>query len=213
MQGIATVYNTTYELFPRVAEDIVYLANSEAVAISSVGYSTFASDNALDFTSADAIKVFYATCSGSELTFQQIHKVAAGTGVLLVSANGGAVAATHVPFFDGDADATTGNVFVRGAGTAVTYDEQAPIYVLFNGDDGIGFYKANNNNVATNRAYVQVPAGTQVKSFAINLDDTDAIGAIKAVNDNADIFNLAGQRVNKAQKGIYIINGKKVLVK
>lgn len=34
---------------------------------------------------------------------------------------------------------------------------------------------------------------------------------MKNEESEADIYNLAGQRVNKAQKGIYIINGKKVL--
>lgn len=43
---------------------------------------------------------------------------------------------------------------------------------------------------------------------------TDGIEAVVADDaDNAEIFNLQGVRVNKAQKGIYIVNGKKVLVK
>lgn len=215
VSGIATVYNTTYELFPRYEGDIVYLESSEAVSISAVGYSTYASDNALDFTGTDAIKVFYATVSGSTLTFHKITKVPAETGVLLVSAAGGAVAETHVPYVEtGTAtDAVTGNAFVRGTGASVTWASENEKYVLFNGDEGIGFYKANNNPIATNRAYIQVPAGTGVKSFAINLEDTDAIKAIAGESENAVIYNLAGQRVNKAQKGIYIINGKKVLVK
>ena len=214
VSGIATVYNDTYELFPRVNEDIVYLATSEPVSItSSLGYSTFASENALDFTATDAIKVFYATVSGSTLTFTQINKVPANTGVLLYSTEGGAVAATNVPFLTGAADDVTGNVFVQGTGAAVSYSTNDQNYILFNGEDGLGFYQADNNTVATNRAYIHIDGGEGVKSFAINFDDTDAIGAIKAVNDNADIFNLAGQRVSKAQKGIYIINGKKVLVK
>lgn len=215
VSGIATVYNDTYELFPRYAEDIVYLESSEPVSISSVGYSTYASDHALDFTAVDAIKVFYATVSGNTLTFHKITKVPAETGVLLVSAAGGAVAETHVPYVEtGTAtDAVTDNAFVRGTDTSVTWAENDQKYVLFNGEDGIGFYKANNNPIAKNRAYIQVPTGTNVKSFAINLDDTDAIKAIAGESENAVIYNLAGQRVNKAQKGIYIVNGKKVLVK
>ena len=198
----------------RASKVVVTVSVSESVAIASAtGYATFASDNDLDFTSADAFKVFYATCSGSVLTFHKINKVAAGTGVLLVSANGGAVAATNVPFLDGTADATTGNVFVRGAGAAVSYTDAAPIYVLSVVDNVLGFYQADDNSVATNRAYIQVPAGGSVKSFAISLDEADAVSAVKAVNGNADIFNLAGQRVSKAQRGLYIVGGKKVFVK
>lgn len=214
VSGIATVYNTTYEIFPRFETDVVYLANSEAVSIpSTTGYATFASANALDFTAVDAIKVFYATVSGSTLTFTQIKKVPANTGVLLVSAVGGAVAETHVPFLTDAADATTGNVFVKGTGAAVTYAENDQNYILFNGDDGVGFYKANNNIVATNRAYIHVDGGAGVKSFSINLDDdATAITEIAEKAENTDaIYNLAGQRLNKMQKGINIVNGKKIL--
>lgn len=213
VSGIATVYNATYEIFPRMTTDIVYLASSEEVSITAVGYSTYASDNNLDFSSTDAIQVFYATVAGETLTFHKINKVAAGTGVLLVSANGEEVEATNVPFFTDDADATTDNVFVRGEGSSVTWSADDQKYVLFNGADGIGFYRANNNRIATNRAYVQVPAGTNVKSFAINIDEADAMSAIKAVTNNADIYDLSGRRVSHVTRGLYIVGGKKVYVK
>ena len=214
VSGIATVYGDTYELFPRFTEDIVYLETSEGVSISDYGYSTYCSDNNLDFTAVDAIKVFYATLEGSTLTFRRIYKVAAGTGVLLASAEGGAVAETHVPFFTGAADDVTGNVFVRGEGSAVSYSETNQNYILFNGDDGIGFYMASNNKVATNRAYIHVTDGNGVKGFAINLeDDATSIETIdhSPLTIDHSIYNIAGQRISKMQKGINIVNGKKVL--
>ena len=221
--GIVLLYqknNTgsiTTEVCPRFTEDIVYLEQSEVVSISSVGYSTYCSDHNLDFTAVDAIKVFYATVEGSTLNFHRIYKVAAGTGVLLASAEGGAVAETHVPFFTDGADTTTGNVFVRGTGAAITYDatQDQYYYVLANVNNVVGFYQANNNRVATNRAYINA-GGSLVKSFAIDLDD-DATGIENInVNDNLGegaIYNLAGQRINKLQKGINIVNGKKIMVK
>ena len=219
--GIVILYqknNTgdiTTEVCPRYESDIVYLDNSEAVSISSTtGYSTYCSNNNLDFTAVDAIKVFYATVDGSTLTFHRIYKVAAGTGVLLASATGGAVAATNVPFFTGDADATTSNVFVRGTGAAVNYTDENQNYVLSIVNDVVGFYRAKNNPVATNRAYIHVPEGVGgVKVFSINLDD-DATGISNLnVNDNLNgaIYNVAGQRLQKMQKGINIVNGKKIL--
>ncbi len=220
ISGIVIPYGNsepyTYEICPRVAEDIVYLETSEAVSISSsLGYSTYCSDDNLDFTAVDAIKVFYATVEGSTLTFHRIYKVAADTGVLLVSAAGGAVAETHVPFFTGDADDVTGNVFVRGEGTAVSYYETDQNYILFNGDDGIGFYKASNNKVATNRAYIHVTNGNGVKGFAINLEDdaTSINEELRVKNEEFEgaIYNLAGQRISKMQKGINIVNGKKIM--
>ncbi len=192
----------------------------ESVTVTDAGYATFASDNALDFTSL-SIKAFYATESAGTLSFTQVNKVPAGTGVLLYAAGGATV---DVPVFTGAADGVTNNVFVRGEGTPVSYSETNQNYILFNGEDGIGFYKANNNNVATNRAYIHVTSSNNVKSFVINLED-DATG-ISLMEDGRSqmedgvIYNLAGQRLDNSQftihnsqlkRGIYIVNGKKIL--
>ena len=64
------------------------------------------------------------------------------------------------------------------------------------------------------RAYFTVGSGSGVKALSFDFDD-DATGIENLnVNDNLNegaIYNLAGQRLNKAQKGINIINGKKIL--
>ena len=86
-------------------------------------------------------------------------------------------------------------------------------YVL--GIDGgvVGFYHWNSNNLGANRAYYDTPA--EVKGFVIMFDDDET--GIRSIDneqltiDNAAIYNLAGQRLNKMQKGINIVNGKKVL--
>ena len=44
-------------------------------------------------------------------------------------------------------------------------------------------------------------------------NETDGINAVSAADQNAVIYNLSGQKVMKAQKGLYIVNGKKVLMK
>ena len=65
------------------------------------------------------------------------------------------------------------------------------------------------------RAYLTVPAADgQAKAFFFPRDIETAIQGVEAQGvQNAVIFNLAGQRVSKAQKGIYVVNGKKVTVK
>ena len=186
---------------------------TESVTVGNLSYATFASDNALDFTGT-GIQAFYATVSGTTLTFTEITKVPANTGVLLY-ADGGAT--EDVPVLTGAADNVASNVFVRGTGVAVTYADTNQNYILFNGADGIGFYRANNNTVATNRAYIHVTSGSGngVKSFAINLED-DATGISlmedgRSQMEDGAIYNLAGQRISKMQKGINIKKKKKVL--
>ena len=64
------------------------------------------------------------------------------------------------------------------------------------------------------RAYFELPAGANSARMIIDGEDVTAISSIitDAENGNA-IYNLNGQRVNAATKGVYIINGKKMIIK
>ena len=63
------------------------------------------------------------------------------------------------------------------------------------------------------RAYFTVNDGSEVKDFVLSFGGDDPTG-IKTTDNGlqtTDIYNLAGQRLNKMQKGINIVNGKKIL--
>ena len=85
-------------------------------------------------------------------------------------------------------------------------------YVLQNQNGVTGFYCVADVKPTINafRAYLEVPA-SDVKAYFFNEDAT----GVKALNDlkdsNVVIYNVAGQRLNKTQKGVNIVNGKKVL--
>ena len=78
------------------------------------------------------------------------------------------------------------------------------------------FVKANGGNkIRAYRAYMK-KVGDSEASVAFIIDDTvvDGIEAVQMLEEmTGDIYNLNGQKVDRAQRGIYIINGKKVLVK
>ena len=62
------------------------------------------------------------------------------------------------------------------------------------------------------RAYFDVPTVAEIKSFSFDGEDADAISLIQTdAEENDAIYNIAGQRMGKMQKGINIVNGKKVL--
>ena len=62
------------------------------------------------------------------------------------------------------------------------------------------------------RAYFDVPTASEVKALSFDGEDATAIQAIDGQHASDDaIYNIAGQRIQKMQKGINIINGKKVL--
>jgi hypothetical protein len=62
-----------------------------------------------------------------------------------------------------------------------------------------------------------IPAGAKVSMTFTDWNDIEATGIESVNNDNVNdddnLYNLQGQRVNTAGKGIYIKNGKKILVK
>ena len=191
---------------------------TESVTVTAAGYATFASTNALDFTGKD-IKAYIATANGTEgVNFTQINKVPANTGVLLVGTEGQIVNA-EVPRLTGNTDATTGNVFVPGTGAAVASEgTDVKNYVLSSTTTyGVGFYPASDKIVAVGKAYISVPKTTLVKGFIMlpGLDD-DATGISlmedgRSQMEDGAIYNIAGQRISKMQKGINIVNGKKIL--
>ena len=73
-------------------------------------------------------------------------------------------------------------------------------------------------DLGAHKAYLAVPDAVAVKGFSLfSDDDTDAISQIEDETmrngDNEKIFNLAGQRLSKMQRGINIVNGKKYIKK
>ena len=187
------------------------------VTVTSDGYATLASSFALDFTDA-ATYAYIAKADGrTGVTFERIKKVPANTGVLLYKDGG---TTENIPVLDGEADATTGNVFVPGTGAAVASVSGDLHNYILNKPTAkpIGFYQAAGQTVAANKAYIQIDYSVVagIKEF-IALpgfeDDATSIqnSKFEIQNEEAPIYNLAGQRISKMQKGINIVNGKKVL--
>ena len=67
--------------------------------------------------------------------------------------------------------------------------------------------------MAAGKAYLEVTGDSPVKGFSFVFDDDeDGISPLlTSPEEEGQICNLAGQRLQKPQKGINIINGKKVL--
>ena len=84
----------------------------------------------------------------------------------------------------------------------------------------IGFYHWAGSTLKANRAYFDADklSGGLVKGFALSWDDlVDGIQTIDngqlTIDNDKVIYNLAGQRINKLQRGVNIVNGKKVIIK
>lgn len=104
------------------------------------------------------------------------------------------------------------------------------IYVLANGDEGIGFYKLKNDDskLAVGKAYLEINKTNNARKFIGLFDDVTGIST--AINDdvqpsaNDAVYDLCGRKVStynsqlntsnsQLPKGIYIVNGRKTVVK
>ena len=96
-------------------------------------------------------------------------------------------------------------------------------YVLSSGTNGIGLYGAILNKLDgtaflnnANKAYLAMQEGVEgIKSYSFRFEGgTTGISEVKGENGEVKaIYDLTGRQVNAVERGIYIINGKKVLVK
>ena len=142
------------------------------------------------------------------------NEVPAGTPVLLKSTSSATATATFNTgeAFNGGSPldcALTGTYFAK------TIDG-ASDYVLGIDDGVVGFYHWNQSSLAANRAYVDTPEQSEpgVKGYVLSWDDETGIKNLN-VNDNLNkvVYDLSGRRIQKPTKGLYIVNGKKVMVK
>lgn len=126
---------------------------------------------------------------------------------------------TFEPATEARGTEVTGNLLHGYAGTAEYETVELPTdgsvnYVLTVKDGKVGFYRKEAGfKVYNNKAYLNVPKSNgQARALYFNFDN-DATGIVETENESekTEIYDLAGRRVQKVQKGLYIVNGKKVL--
>lgn len=158
------------------------------------------------------VKAYYVSAKGTEATMTAIDAKAipANQGVILTSETGDAV--TMVPAASETAATITGNQLGHSAGAAKTLTAGEG-YILGNGTEGTAFYPCKAGSLPSNKAYLLGNGGEN----AIVMNFGNAVTGINTIaapaNAKAPIFDLSGRRVVKATKGLYIQNGKKVIVK
>ena len=170
--------------------------------ITDAGYATLFVED-IDLTVPEGVEAFAGVVDGKYLKLNAIEgAVAAGEPVVLKGAAG---------FY--------GFVPTTGATKAAANDlmgaaedvEAAGNYILAKPEgEPVGFYRASAGTIKAGKAYLGV-ASPGVKAFLFGADDATGINAVEKATENGPIYNIAGQRLNKMQKGINIVNGKKVL--
>ena len=198
--------------------DDVVITTEGAAAITATfnayGYVTYCSEYPLNFSTAedDGYSAWQITAidGSNNITFEKVTgTVKGGTGLFLMGTATETVELTSV----NSTNELDDNILVGT--TAPTYFVAGQIYGLA----GNTFKKNNAGAIKANKAYIPasyITATGGTKAFTFNfVDNTTGITETRTVSaeEAAAIFNIAGQRLSQPQKGVNIINGKKVLVK
>ena len=193
-----------------VALGNINLTATVNATITDADYATFLSDKKVNFTGT-GIKAYTAKLNGNYVTLNEITKVPANTPVVIYK-NVDATTNITVPSTTADADDASNNDLHVSDGTTATSANN--VYVLAKKNDVVGFYKwAGANSLSAGKIYITVPAGAP--EFLGFGDDATSINTLNVERGtlNGEVYNLAGQRVANPTKGLYIVNGKKVIIK
>ncbi len=193
------------------------------LTISGAGVATFASPYDLDFTDITGMKAYIASAfdpSTGKLTLTQLDEVPAGTGLYIK----GAAGTYTVPVKE-----TT--MFCSNLLVGVTEDtEVSPTtdtntnFILANGAHGIGFYTLSRAGVIpAGKAYLSLPTealDNLANSVGLEFEDDETTGISEEIIVNSEKsagewYTLDGQKFDKkpTQKGVYIMDGKKIVIK
>ena len=201
--------------------NIVAMRSPVTVTIGSTGATTFCSEYDLDFSDVEGIKAYVATGYNSTtgaITMMRVTEVKAGTGLYIR----GEAGVYDVPKAK-DVTFNSLNMLVgvtAAVSVAPTNGEYTNYVYTKPSGKPAAFYKLTSaRNVPAGKSYLQIPTlWLSVASEArimLDFDDWDATG-IDDVEDTSVpgeqiIYDLQGRRVTNPTKGIYIVNGKKVL--
>jgi hypothetical protein len=120
---------------------------------------------------------------------------------------------------------TEGNMLYGYAGSKEFAVVEKPVdgstnYVLAVEGGKVGFYKKDQDpdststfKVYNHKAYLNVPSSVKARALYFNFDD-NVTGIVETENGNEkseNCYDLSGRRVEGQSKGVYIVNGKKVL--
>ena len=198
--------------------------------ISEVGYATlFYSDRNLVVPEGVTAYTYTANENDIEVlqTFNPGDVIPKACGVVLEAENQGTEQEFTFELSDTDAEADEGNLLygLDNGGMTVGPDgtDNYTFFMLSldKNNENVGFYYGAKKGVAfealPHKAYLAIPKPNGINATSFTFDDLNGIKGIESdsIMERGEVYTLSGIRVNGNQlpKGIYIVNGKKVVIK
>lgn len=152
--------------------------------------------------------------NGETITSSSVDAITANKPVMIkaaaatydFTANDASIAATE--------EGVVTNGLLNGTYATTTAAAGADNYVLQKNGDDVNFYLVTGTDATVKpfRAYLMA-SGAGARALNLDLGETTGIETVKKADVTTAVYNLNGQRVAAPQKGLYIVNGKKVIVK
>lgn len=189
----------------------------EAVTIGATGWATTVTNSPLDFSGlTESFKAYTATVSGTEVTLNPVDDVQAETGLVLKGNEG----TFYAPVI-ASSETAKGDLKHSSIYTFTVNDGGNDYYCYGLGLNTSGdaqFRKISDGVIIpAQKAFLTVSKSASANELTVSFGDGAATG-INTLNAertmmNGEMYNLAGQKVNKSFKGIVITNGRKVMMK
>lgn len=186
---------------------------TETVSVSEAGFATYATTNNVVVPKDENVKVMTVKVN-AEGTAIELNEVAAGrvipanTGILVKAAKGD---------YNFAVTSKEGTPLENNNLVAATTDKPSDgvkYFALTQLSEGkVGFAKvANGVVIPAGKAYLMVENGESAKFFGLDGEAT-GINSVKTAKADGAYYTLEGVKTTKPVKGIYIHNGKKIVVK
>lgn len=198
------------------------LATEETITITSAGVATYCSRRDLDFSNVTGLKAYIATGynrTTGNVIVQPVNNAPAGTGLYLKGAPG----TYKVPYAPSGSYYVNMLVGVTEPTTITPTDGDLSNLLLRNGSQGLGFYGFTNETytVGANKAYLQIPTSMMPTAGAnyIGLEFEEGVTGIDtssmAKETTEGWFSIDGRKLNgkPTRKGVYVNNGRKIVIK
>lgn len=196
--------------------DFVYIQRTgdatETVSVSEAGFATYATTNNVVVPEDENVKVMTVKVN-AEGTAIELNKVEASTvipaktGILVKAAKG------DYNFAVTSKEGTTLENNDLKAATADKTSDGSTYFALTKIGDKVGFALVESGIVIpAGKAYLEVTKSTGAKFFGLDGEAT-GINSVKTAKADGAYYTLEGVKTTKPVKGLYIHNGKKIVVK
>lgn len=186
---------------------LTYFGNPVEVTVSDAGYATFVAPWNYNNIPAEVEAYAVQKVKNNYLHLEPVTAIPAGEAVVLKAEEGTYTlyATSKAVELDTENDLVAATEEVTADGTQ---------YILAKQEDKVGFAKATpDTKIAAGKGYLVI-TGAGVKGFyPFGEGDATGINSLTSTFTESEgaIYNVAGQRVSKMQKGVNIVGGKKIL--